>query len=248
MSFTSSGINTMRTIIKKRWMNLEFIFQSHLSGLRTDLKILGVDLPEFDLRPFQFMVDWEAGEVNAAMVCSCMNAMDFEDTFNNKILKQLKRIDTKDVLALACIDDCIALMIKDVKPPFVDFLVKSQRMFGKMADLDLKQPPVLFAKFRHSVPQGEQKPEIKCLEVTPDQAMKMINFRKLDSHNAYIVNSHMIIFEQRDADNVKYVNWFLSSRSAISELEKILKIKLTRIFGDKEVWIKTVAQQLGAKI
>lgn len=245
---TAKGINTMRSIIKKRWTQVEFLFDAHIHQLRGQLLDLNIELPPIKLLPFQFFLQWEAGNIDAAEVYYRMSQMDFDDVYKNKILKPLSKlmVEHKDSMAIKCIETTIEAMNKDVKVPFIDFMIKSQRMFNKILDLEVNQPPVLFARFKHiSAPEDTNK--IRFAEVTPDQAMKLIKFCNFDASNAYVVNLHMIIFEQR-VDDVKYINWFLADRKTIATMKELLKIRFSKFHQTQGEWFLSVARQLGANV
>lgn len=197
---STSNLRRYQELMGKKFKESEGAYYTVIDDLTQKLGDLdecggGADVPDFMLKRFPFIYEWENGEISAAQALHRLKQMDPEEVAHKHLTRALTNYMFKDNRAAEYIKGILPDIKTNIVPTYKRYLELLTRYFQKMADEDAKQVPVSWLEV------SIQKDDSFRTNLTDMPVNQVINY--LDTYflrdivkNGYFFGNNVIVIDE----------------------------------------------------
>ncbi len=204
-----------------------------------DLDGININLiPDFTLREFSFVKDWQEGYVDSQYVLSIITTFDKERVAKDRLTRKLSNYmlmkHQKDAV-LDYITPVRALIETHAVPLYVTYLNMMEKFFTKVTDLEKNQMKVTWIE---QVTENNRLKDSSVHDMTINQVIRQIQTEVMPYNiNKYFIGSNIIIFDERLVEK-NSTHWIFAPAEYVDILKKEFKVYDFMDISLKDAYIK----------
>lgn len=226
---STNSLRLYRDLMAKKFKESEGLYYGYVDDLTEklgDLDFHGdTPVPGFEIRQFDFIKDWEYGEISSADVHFFLKKMNPSDVAEKHLTRKLTNYMFQNEEAANYIK-CVLPEIKSkVLPVYTRYLHMLTSYFNKLAIEDAKQEPVTWLEVAIQV-DGSFKTSIKDMPI--NQAINILDtyfIHDVTENGHYLGNNTLVIPEEApDGTGVRATQWLFAPAEYISLLKGLYDV------------------------
>lgn len=216
-------IENFQTMLQKKFSAVEEKYYAVVDELEQKLDDIDEeDIPEFTLRNFTFLHQWEAGLISSRAVYDILKDWEPEEVAYLSLIRKLNNYMFAKEKHADLMKGVIALVKEQALPEHVKYVNHLINFFAHAAELDSKQIPISWVTVR-AAPTGL---DTSCIDMPLNQLIRQLNYGILTSVNQkfYLEDNIICLNERMTKSSVLKSNWIFAPKSYINELKSIYNI------------------------
>ncbi len=181
--------------------------------------------PDFDIRQFEFLKEWQNGDVSSKHVSLILNTMDLRKVADTQLTRRLKNYmkTRKDATIDDFVQPVINIVLISAVPLYVSYLNMLKGYFNKLAEEDSKQELVTWIEQKH----GVEKEVIKRIDdLTLNQVLRQLDNQVMPFNTSkYVMGDNLICLDEELARGAFAFHWIFAPKSYIDKIKKEYKIE-----------------------
>lgn len=225
---TTKSLRTFQELMGKKFRESEGMYYTLIDDLTQklgDMDECGGEIPDFNIKSFPFIHDWEHGFCSSQEVARRLKHMDPREVAHKQLTRKLTNYMFENEAASEYIKGILPEIKTRICPVYERYLCLLTRYFEKIAEEDAKQIPLTWLEVSF---QKDDSFETKTLDMPMNQVINYLDtFFLFDiNKNGYFFGDNVIFIEEDvpNGQGERTDHWIFAPKAYVTTLKALYDI------------------------
>lgn len=239
MVLTNNRISLYQKWLSKTFQEIELNYYREIDELTQKLNDIDLPrnttIPDFTLREFNFITQWEQGLLSSGDVCDVFDKIDVHQAARGRLTKRLLNFMMNNETLADYVKPVITAVENSCLETMEKYITMMHRYFTKMDEIDQDQIQITWVEqiFQHS------DMRLRHIDMPLNQAIKHIEaFILKDLNQKFYIQDQIVVFDEDLGQEDRVIHWIFGPRTYVELIKALFEIRETLTDADTSIYLK----------